>query len=116
MQIPAWLYRSNPVSVFTLNPGGSQQVFRNGRPDAVFVCTFMQLINTSSSSGDAILIQDELSQVAVHSGFVGTASFDRFPLSCSITVQPGARLIAFAVTGRWSVTVSGYYTPHLLDQ
>lgn len=116
MTSPSSQITSHPVSVFTDVSTSGQQVFHNGRQDAVFVCTFLQLINKSANSGDAIVIGDDLTSVGIHSGSVGAGSYDRFPLACQVTVLAGRRLLVLALGGDWWVTVSGYYTPHLLDQ
>jgi hypothetical protein len=102
---------SNPVTFGVSVTTSSAVIFTNTKPGTCFVVTFIQLINTSSSSGDSILIEDRQTTVAVHSGVAGAGSYDRFPLSCDLAYFSGNGLAASSVTGDWDVTVTGHYTP-----
>lgn len=108
---PSSEIRSNPVTYSIQSIASGIILALNTKSSSVLVVTFISLINTSSQSGDAMLLIDSVTNAAVHSGDVGSGSFDRFPLSCEIALLPGHGLRSLAQTGAWDVVVTGYFTP-----
>jgi hypothetical protein len=76
------------------------------------VVTFIQLINTSSGSGDSCVVASFSGNCSVHSGVAGSGSYDRFPLQCEFGMEQADHLVASVVVGKWDVVVTSHYAPN----
>lgn len=105
--------RSNILSYYIGPQTTGGQLLTNGLSGAVFVVTFLQLVNMSGSSNDAALIQTVHAGVTVHSGYVGAGSYDRFPLVCELAIVESDGLTLVVEGGSWCAAASGYFTPEV---
>jgi hypothetical protein len=100
------------VTAFATNiNSNSGTLFTQSRRRSVFVLESVGLVNTSSQSGDSVLLVVGPGLTGFHSGNVGAGSLDRFPWQGLVVVAYGYTVGWTAGTGTWAVYGAGHYEP-----
>jgi len=93
-----------------------EQLGQNQSPGTTFVVTFLDIQATGGGGTSALLLGWQRGTdppVAVHSGNVGQAALDRFPLTCVIALDFEDSIVCMASEGAFDCYAAGYYTPNL---